>query len=147
MSHSRKRARQAAVQALYQWQLTKSNITDIDQQFRVEHEGSQTDLDYFSEVLRGVTATASELDKLFTPYLEWPIDEINPVELAVLRLACYELKHRLDVPVGVILNESVDLTKRFGAEQGHKFVNGVVDRVAKDLRCDERAARISKKNR
>ncbi len=147
MSHSRKRARQATVQALYQWQLTKSNITDIDQQFRVEHEGSQTDLDYFSEVLRAVTATASELDKLFTPYLEWPIDEINPVELAVLRLACYELKHRLDVPVGVIINESVDLTKRFGAEQGHKFVNGVVDRVAKDLRRDERAARSSKKNR
>lgn len=145
MSHSRKRARQAAVQALYQWQISQAKIADIEQQFCDEHAGSRTDMEYFSGVLKGVISSVSELDELFIPYLEWPIDKLNPVELAVLRLACYELKHRVDIPVGVIINESVDLTKRYGADQAYKFVNGVVDRVAKDIRSAERASRVAKK--
>ncbi len=146
MSHSRKRARQAVVQALYQWQVSHAKIADIEQQFCDEHAGSRTDMEYFSGVLKGVISSVSELDELFISYIEWPIDELNPVELAILRLACYELKHRADIPVGVIINEAVDLTKRYGADQAYKFVNGVVDRVAKDIRSAERSSRMAKKN-
>lgn len=138
MSHARQRARQAAVQAIYQWQMTQQNLTDIEMQFRDEHSGSKTDLNYFSELLNGVAKHASELDEVFNPYLTGrDDDEVSPIEKAILRIGTYELKNHIDVPYKVVLNEAVNLAKRFGADQAHKFVNSILDRVAAQLRSVE----------
>ena len=140
MSHPRKRARRAAVQALYQWSLTQHDIGTIERQFEEEHSGSKTDMEYFGELLHQVAARLDELEAAFTPYLDRPVDELGPVERAILRMATYELAHRLDVPYRVVINEAVDLAKIFGAQDSHKYINGVLDKVAQDLRAVEIAA-------
>lgn len=140
MSHARRRARQAAVQAVYQWQIAQQNIGEIEKQFREEHAGSKTDMAYFDELLHGVTAKVGELDKIYEPYLKLALDEVSPVEKAILRVATYELQFKPDVPYRVVLNEAIDLAKRFGADQAHKFINGVLDKVAANVRAIEFAA-------
>ena len=145
MSQARRRARQAAVQAVYQWQMTQQNIGDIDAQFRQEHAGTKTDVEYFERLLRGVTTSIDELDELFSPYMARGKDDIGPVEKAVLRVATYELKYVLDVPYRVVINEAIDLGKRFGADKAHKFINGVLDKVVLDTRQVEINASKRKK--
>ena len=137
MSHARKQARKAAVQALYQWQMASQNIAEIEQQFKEENANAKMDFDYFSELLHQIPANTGNLDELIKPNVDRTMDDINPVELAILRLATFELKNKLDVPYRVVINEGVDLTKKFGADQGHKFVNGVLDKLAKSLRSTE----------
>ena len=134
MSHARKQARKAVVQALYQWQIASQNIGDIENQFKDEYATSKMDFEYFSELLHGIPAQVSELDDLIRPRVDRTMEEVNPVELAILRLATFELKNRIDIPYKVVINEAVDLAKRFGADQGHKFVNSVLDKLAKSLR-------------
>lgn len=134
MSHARKQARKFAVQALYQWHMADQNIGTIEKQFIDEHINSKTDFKYFSELLHKIPACTSELDALIKPCVDRTMEEVNPVELAILRLGTYELKYHLDLPYRVVINEYVDLTKKFGADQGHKFVNSVLDRLAKKLR-------------
>ncbi|MDH5232052.1 MAG: transcription antitermination factor NusB [Gammaproteobacteria bacterium] len=130
--HQRKRARRVALQALYQWQHTQQNLTDIETQFHEEHANAKAkvDWDYFAELLRGVAMRASEWDELIAPSLDRSLDELTPIEHAILRMACYELSERFDVPVKVVINEAVDIAKRFGAEQSHRYVNGVLDKIA-----------------
>ncbi len=130
----RRRARRIALQALYQWQMGGGNVGDILRQFESEQDPERTDLDYFRELLREVAARVGELDGRIEPLLSRPLNEVDPVELAALRIAAYELAHRLDVPYRVVINEAVDLAKTFGAEQGYRFVNGIVDRLARELR-------------
>ncbi len=130
----RRRARKRALQALYQWQLAGGNVSDILAQFEAEHDPAQLDGEYFRELVRQVTARVADLDALLRPHLSRPLEEVDPVELAALRIAAYELAHRLDVPYRVVINEAVDLAKTFGAEQGYRFVNGIVDRLAHRLR-------------
>lgn len=137
MSHARRRARAAIVQALYQWHMTRANMAQIDAQFKEEHAGSKTDIAYFEEVLRGILLNVDELDGYYKGYVDRTFEEINPVELAVLRLAAYEMKYRLDIPYRVVINEAVDLSKKFGSDQAHRFINGLVDKMAKDLRKAE----------
>ena len=137
MSHQRKRARRAAVQALYQWQLTQQNVSEIEQQFIDEHGGTPTDMQFFHELLTGVTRQLDELDAAYAPFLDRTIEELDMVERAVLRLSTFELKSRLDIPYRVVINEGVDLAKTFGADQSHKYINGVLDKVAKQLRTLE----------
>lgn len=134
MSQARRRARRAAVQAIYQWQMAQQNIGDIYSQFQEEHAGSSTDMEYFERLLNGVTKGASELDELYKPYVTRPFGDLDPIEKAILRLSCFELKHVLEVPYKVIINEAIDLGKRYGADKSHKFINGVVDKVAQDTR-------------
>lgn len=141
MSHPRKRARRAAVQAVYQWQVTGQNIGDIVAQFEEEHAGSATDMDYFVELLRQVAGRVDELDALFAPYLDRSVAGLDLVERAILRLATYELAHRPDIPYRVVINEAVELTKTFGAEESHKYVNGILDKVAQQVRAVEIAAK------
>jgi len=141
MSHARKQARKAAVQALYQWQIAAQNIADIEQQFREEYVTSKMDFEYFSELLHAIPANVSELDDLIKPCVDRTMKDVNPVELAILRLSTFELKYKLDVPYRVVINEGVDLTKRFGADKGHKFVNSVLDKLSKSLRVAEVAAK------
>jgi len=144
MSHARKQSRKAVVQALYQWQMSSNNISDIEQQFREENANAKMDFEYFSELLHKIPAEIGTIDELIKPFVDRTMDDINPVELAILRLGTYELKNRPDIPYRVVINEGVDLTKKFGADQGHKFVNGMLDKLAKSLRVEEILA--SKKN-
>jgi N utilization substance protein B len=133
----RTRARRLAMQALYQWDMSGNNLSDIEAQF-VEEEGfDKADADYFSELLHNVPAKLDEIEEAFSPYLDRPVKEIDPVERAVLRMASYELLTRNDVPYKVIINEAVNLTKKFGAEQAHKYINGVLDQTARKLRAVE----------
>lgn len=137
MSHARKQSRKAAVQALYQWQMASHNIGDIETQFREENANSKMDYEYFTELLHNIPSDVATLDKLIEPHVDRLMEDINPVELAILRLGTYELKNRLDIPYRVVINEGVDLAKKFGADQGHKFVNGMLDKLAKKLRVEE----------
>lgn len=135
---ARSRARRLAMQALYQWQFTAMDAGEILAQFEQdEAELRNADRAYFRELVERVVATATELDECYAPALNRSLDEVNPVERAILRLATYELMHRIDIPYKVVINEAVALTRKFGAEQGHGFVNGVLDQVARRLRAVE----------
>lgn len=135
--HARSLARHRAVQALYQWQVAGQNLSDIDSQFVTEHDMKKADVAYFQELLHQVPAHLGELDAQFASLLDRPIPELDPVERAILRIGVYELKFRLEIPYRVIINESVDLAKVFGADQSHKYVNGILDKVARKLRATE----------
>ncbi len=139
MANARQLARQCAVQALYSWQLTDGDPFDIDAAFRIENDMDGVDVDYFRELLREIPRLREELDGHIIPLLARPLAEVDPVERAILRLGAYELKCRLDVPYRVAINEGVELAKRFGAEQGHRFVNGILDGMARELRGTELA--------
>jgi N utilization substance protein B len=130
----RKKARRYAVQGIYQWHLSGNAINDIELQFLETINQAKVDVVYFRDILVKTLASVTELDELLTPYMQREFEEVNPVELAVLRLACFELKERMDVPYKVVINEALELTKTFGASEGHKFVNGILDKLAKQLR-------------
>lgn len=134
IGHTRRWSRRLAMQAVYQWQMTGQGADEIDRQFQEGAELSRADGDYFHALLRGVLAQVDELDRALAPHIERRIDNVDPVERAILRCACFELAHCPDVPYKVIINEAVELTKQFGSDQGHKFVNGVLDKVAPKLR-------------
>jgi len=125
------------MQALYQWDLSGNNLSDIEVQFLQDEDFSKADKDYFHELLHEVPARLDEVEAAFSGYLDRPVQEMDPVERAVLRMATYELMTRIDVPYKVIINESVNLTKKFGAEQAYKYINGVLDKAARNLRTVE----------
>lgn len=131
---SRHQARQAAVQALYQWDLTEQGPEDILKHFLRQHDLGDADRDYFYTLVRGVPTYRQELLARLAPYLDRDMEEVDPVERAILRLAAYELEYQHDVPTKVVLNEAIELAKIFGAEHSYKFVNGVLDKLAGKLR-------------
>jgi N utilization substance protein B len=134
---SRNRARQAAVQALYQWQLTQQPPDQIESHFINDHELSGVDLEYFHHLVREVPLHLHELDDHLIPHLDRDIEEVDPVERAILRIGVFELEFHPEIPYKVVLNEAVELTKTFGAEHGHKYINAVLDKVAVHLRTGE----------
>jgi N utilization substance protein B len=125
------------MQALYSWHMAGQQVNEIEAQFRVDNDFTAVDGAYFHEILHGVPRQKTEIDGAFEPLLDRPIAEIDPVELSILRLSTYELKNRIDVPYRVVINEGIELAKVFGATDGHKFVNGVLDKLAPRLRADE----------
>ena len=136
-AHARRWARRLAMQALYQWDLAVADPAEIEHQFREREDFTGVDDEYFRELLHRVPARVVEVDAALAPGLERPLGGIDPVERALLRVAGYELLYRPDVPYRVVINEAVELAKKFGAEQAYTFVNGVLDRVARDLRAAE----------
>jgi len=140
---SRHLARQAAVQALYQWQLTAQSPQDIEQHFINDHQFKDVDIEYFRQLVDEVPLHLHELDDHLLPHLDRSIDEVDPVERAILRLGVYELEFHLEVPYKVVINEAVELAKTFGAEHGHKYVNAVLDKAAAKLRAAEIKRRAS----
>ena len=130
----RKKARRYAVQGIYQWHLSGNSIKDIEFQFLETINSKKVDVEYFQEILVNTLTSITEIDELLTPILDRDFDEVNPVEMAIIRLACYEFMSRLDVPYKVVINEALELTKTFGASEGHKFVNGVLDKLARQIR-------------
>ncbi len=139
LAAARRKARHYAVQALYQWALSANALSDIERQFSEDFDFRGTDRDYFHEILHGVPARLGELESAFEPHLDIALEKLGPVERAVLRIATWELACRPDVPYRVVLNEAVALAKKFGATESHRFVNAVLDRVARDLRAAESA--------
>ena len=130
---ARRRARECAVQALYSWQLSQNDIADVEYQFLAEQDVKDVDVLYFRELLAGVATNTAYLDGLMKPYLSR-----LQVEKAVLRIALYELSKRSDVPYKVAINEAIELAKSFGAEDSHKFVNGVLDKAAPVIRPNKK---------
>jgi N utilization substance protein B len=141
MSKKRSQSRRHALQALYQWQMAGQDLVDISNQFLEEQDINKFEIPYFQDLLHGVPTHLAELDAMLRPALDRAIESVDPVERAVLRLGAYELTYHLEVPYRVVINEAVELAKVFGAEQGHRFVNGVLDRVARQVREAEVKAR------
>jgi transcription antitermination protein NusB len=135
--HARRKARSLALQAIYQWQLNVDSIANIKLQFLDKINSNKVDATYFNELLDGTIKNVTTIDKSITPFLDRKIKELDAVELAVLRLATYELMQRLDVPYKVIINEALELTKKFGSIDGYKYINGVLDKAARELRSTE----------
>lgn len=136
-AQARSRARRYGMQALYQWDLSGLDLAEIQRQFFEVEDFSNADGGYFIELLSGVNAHIDRIDTQISEVIDRPIVQVDPVERAILRIACYELLFRHDVPYRVSINEAVLLAKKFGAEQGHAFVNGVLDRLARKLRPTE----------
>jgi len=137
LAKGRSNARKKAMQALYQWSITGNELNEIEVQFHAEQDMSKVDQDYFHALLHEVPAQINSIDEAYTPFLELKGKELSPVEQAILRLSSYELKNRLDVPFQVVIKEAIVLAKIFGADKSHKFVNGVLDKLARECRKTE----------
>lgn len=135
---TRSRARHMAMQAIYQWQMTSKSPGLIEAEFHTDNDMSKVDVEYFNELFQGATKETEMLDEKFIPYLkDMQLGELDPVTLALLRMASFEFLKRIDVPYKVVINEAVNLAKKFGAEDSHKFINGVLDKVAREVRAVE----------
>ena len=133
----RHQARRLALQALYQWQVTGDDIGDISSQFVAENDSDKYDIDYFRDLFQGVPTHLDELDRELQSLIDRNIERVDLVERAALRLGVYELLHHPEVPFRVVINESVELAKIFGADKGHRYVNGVLDKVSHKVRAVE----------
>ena len=137
--YARRRARRTLLQALYAWQMTAAELGELGSQFASSDEMRSGDTEYFLACLQGVVNGVADLDPMFEPYLDRTIAQLDGVERAILRAGAYELRDRIDVPVRVVIDEWVELAKGFGAEDSFRYVNGVLDRVARDVRKAELA--------
>ncbi len=134
---ARRKARRALVQATYQWQLSAGNLSDIKAEFYDSDALKKADVEFFNELLTHVVYHPSELDATYAELLDRAVDKLDHVERAILRLAAAEFKHRIDVPYLVVIDEYVELAKTFGATDSHKYINGVLDKLAGSLRSIE----------
>jgi len=139
----KRRARKLAVQALYQRLISRDELSEIEAQFRAIHVSDNVDLDYFCRLFYGVSKELTQLDQAFVSFLDRGIESINPIELTILRLGTFELLEALEVPYRVVLDEAVTLAKTFGAKDGHKYVNGVLNQVARQARAVEIDSKLS----
>jgi len=140
-ARARAKARRLALQGLYQWQISGTSAPDLIAELSASQNIKDVDLEYFEAVLRGVIAGSDGLQALFIPHLDRPAEQLDPIERGVLLIGTYELKDRIDVPYRVVLNEAMELSKDFGAEDSHKYINAVLDKTSAGLRQAERAAR------
>ena len=132
------KARQNAVQALYQWFITNKNVDEIIAEFESDkHKLAKTDINYFKSLLRGTITNNQKLDLRIINLLDRSVDELDTIERAILHIGCYELEYHDDIPWRAVVNESVELAKIFGAENSYKYINGILDKVAKELRYNE----------
>jgi N utilization substance protein B len=139
---ARTMARRAALQALYQWQLSHQPPAEIEAQFLAAGHMGRADIPYFQELLRRIPAEVAALDDTLAPLLDRPVGQLDPVTRSILRIGVFELKYRPDVPWRVVIDEAVELARVFGAEQSHRYVNGVLDAVARKLRAAEDAGTV-----
>ena len=137
-TRARSVARKLAMQALYQWQMTQQSAPEIKQQFLESEDSAGVDREHFEELVGKCIAQHDELGAALAPFLDRPLDQLDPVETAILMIGMFELQQRVDIPYRVVINEAVDLCKRFGATDAHKYVNAVLDRAARELRAAER---------
>jgi len=135
----RRKARSLALQALYSWQMAGQSLSDIEAQLRSdpEYDFDTADSGYFRELLTGVPHNLDDIDGHLADVLDRPVQEVDPIELSILRIGVYEMTHRVDVPYKVVINEGIEMAKIFGATDGHKYVNGILDKLAPRLRSAE----------
>lgn len=133
----RHRARELALQGVYQWRVTAGDGAQIEKQIHAEKNLGRYDKELFSKLLRGTLSQHAGLEVLLAPYLDRPLAELSPVEFTVLMLGAFELSQHLEVPYKVVINEAVELAKTFGGTDGHKYVNGVLDKLAAQVRAPE----------
>lgn len=134
---ARSRARRRALQATYAWQIARNPMASVMAQFEHEQEMEIADLDYFKDLLTGLERNRAEIDLKLRAFLDREVEAVDPIERAVLRLASYELLYRPDVPYRVVINEAIEIAKRFGADFGHTYINGVLDKAAAEWRAAE----------
>lgn len=133
----KRRARRLIVQALYQWLIGKHELLEIETQFRVANNMERVDTEYFRKLLYGIPNHLSILEEGLLPYLDRPLESLNPIELCVLRLGAYELYYCPEIPYRVILDEAISIAKEFGSQDGHRYVNGVLHQLAQKQRTVE----------
>ncbi|MEM6484277.1 MAG: transcription antitermination factor NusB [Pseudomonadota bacterium] len=133
----RRKARHYALQAIYQWHMAGASVNVIEAEFRADYDFDAVDLEYFRALLEGVANNAKELDKQFAALLDRKLEELDPIERSLLRMGSFEMANRIDVPYRVVINEAVALAKKFGASESYKYINGVLDRLARTLRAPE----------
>ena len=141
MKNARHKAREVVLQGLYQWLLAEEHADQIRAHLAEFKGYDKADRKYLERLLNGIIADAVELEAAFRPLLDRPVDELSPVERGVLLIGAYELAHVPDVPYRVVINEAVELAKSYGGTDGHKYVNGVLDKLAPSLRAAEVKAR------
>lgn len=134
---TRRKARQLLVQALYQWQLSGSDLHSIEAEFFADNDMRKVDTGYFRELLHGIPGKLSEIDAAYASHLDRKSSDLDPVSRALLRIGCYELCFRIDVPYKVAINEAVNLAKSFGPTDAYKYINGILDKVAAERRAVE----------
>lgn len=134
LAAERRKARHYGMQALYQWHMAGASLNDIEAEFRADYDFSHVDLEYFQALLHDIPSCVDELDESLAPLLDRKLDDLDPIERTLLRMGMYELTQRIDVPYKVVINEEVALAKKFGATDSHKYVNGVLDKAARQLR-------------
>jgi N utilization substance protein B len=134
LAAERRKARHYGMQALYQWHMAGASVSDIEAEFRADYDFTHVDLEYFQALLHGIPACVDELDGAMEPLLDRKLGDLGPIERTLLRMGMYELMQRIDVPYKVVINEEVALAKKFGATDSHKYVNGVLDKAARQLR-------------
>jgi len=140
MKAARRRSRELALQSLYQWQVGGNPAEDIARQMAEAEGYAKADSEYYARLFRGTVADAPALEREIAPLIDRKLQELSPIEHAILLLGAYELKHAPDVPYRAVINEAVELAKAYGGTDGYKFVNGVLDKLARRLRADERTA-------
>jgi N utilization substance protein B len=139
-TRARSLSRRLAMQALYQWQMTGQSFAELRNQYTEDESYPDVDAEHFLALLQGVIEDAGGLDERLGGLIDRPVNQLDPVEHAVLLIGLQELRAHFEVPYRVVLNEGVELAKKFGATEGHKFINAVLDRAARDLRADEQRA-------
>jgi transcription antitermination protein NusB len=137
----RHRARELAMQGIYEWRLSGKNAALIEQGTREEKSLGRYDTEFFGQLLQGAIAQHEALSAQIAPHLDRAVKELSPVEFSVLLLGAYELTQHPEIPYRVVINEAVELAKTFGGSDGHKFVNGVLDKLAAKVRAVEVAAK------
>lgn len=133
----RKKARQLLVQALYQWQVSGSDINSIEAEFYTDNNMAKVDTEFFQELLHGIPGKLNEVDDAYELHLDRGADDLDPISRALLRMGTYELSYRIDVPYKVAINEAVNLAKKFGPTDAYKYINGILDKVAVTKRAVE----------
>lgn len=141
MSRKRTNARTHAIQAIYQWQVTGQDLADIVNQFLLDNDNKSFDVGMFRDLVSGVPTNLDRLDGELAPLLDREIEKVDLVERAILRVGAFEIADHPEVPYRVVINEYVELGKSFGADQGHRYINGILDKLAHKLRPQEVAAR------
>jgi len=136
-NQARRYARERALQALYQWELSGADASAVRDEIIERQEMSLVDEEHFVNVFNGIAMDPDAIDAELEPALDRPVAELDAIERNVLRISAYEFKHCLDIPARVVINEAIEITKRFGADQGHKYVNGVLDKLAVAMRSVE----------
>lgn len=137
VNQARRFARERTLQALYQLELSGAEASVVKAEIMTRQEMSLVDEDYFISLFDSVAHDPDAIDKLLQPALDRPIEDLDPIERCVLRISTCEFVHHLEIPARVVINEAIEITKRFGADQGHKYINGVLDKLAIVLRPTE----------